>query len=149
MLATYMVSLGLDISVLKARRMVINNLNNGNAYNKFLELIKAQGGDITKLPIGKNKVDIISQTSGYINSIDALKVGKLAMSAGAGRMSLEDDIDYSAGVIINKSINERVKKGEVIASVITNKNIDINDRMFKISKTKGRKQKLIYKIIGE
>ena len=58
MLATYMVALGLDISVLKARTMVINNLNNGKAYNKFLKLVKNQNGDISKLPKGTNKIDI-------------------------------------------------------------------------------------------
>ena len=79
-------------------------LKSGKAYNKFLELILTQKGDINKLPKGENKIDIISTRSGYINRIDALAIGKLAMSAGAGRMSLEDDIDYSAGVIIHKKI---------------------------------------------
>lgn len=149
MLATYMVSLGLDISVLKARNMVIDSLKSGKAYNKFLELVLTQKGDINKLPKGENKIDIISTRNGYINRIDALAIGKLAMNAGAGRMSLEDDIDYSAGVIIHKKINDKVKKGDILASVITNKNIVVDDKMFKITKTKSMKQKLIYEILGE
>ena len=149
MLATYMVSLGLDISVLKARNMVIDSLKSGKAYNKFLELVLTQKGDINKLPKGENKIDIISTRNGYINRIDALVIGKLAMNAGAGRMSLEDDIDYSAGVIIHKKINDKVKKGDILASVITNKNIVVDDKMFKITKTKSMKQKLIYEILGE
>ena len=66
------------------------------------------------------------------------------MNAGAGRMSLEDDIDYSAGVIIHKKINDKVKKGDILASVITNKNIVVDDKMFKITKTKsiGSKKRL-------
>ena len=148
-LATYMVSLGLDISVLKARNMVIDSLKSGKAYNKFLELILSQGGDINKLPKGEKKIDIIASKSGYIKRIDALSIGKLAMNAGAGRMSLEDDIDYSAGVIIHKKINDRVKKGDILASVITNKNIELNDKMFQIVKTKSMKQKIIYEILGE
>ena len=149
MLATYMVSLGLNISVLKARNMVIDSLRSGKAYNKFLELVLTQKGDINKLPKSENKTDIISTRSGYINKIDALAIGKLAMNAGAGRMSLEDDIDYSAGVIIHRKINDKVKKGDILASVITNKNIEVNDKMFKITKTKSMKQKLIYEILGE
>ena len=149
MLATYMVSLGLDISVLKARNMVIDSLKSGKAYNKFLELILTQKGDINKLPKGEKKIDILASKSGYVNRIDALAIGKLAMNAGAGRMSLEDDIDYSAGVIIHKKINDKVKKGDVLASVITNKRFEVDDKMFKITKTKAMKQKLIYEIMGE
>lgn len=149
MLATYMVALGLNINVLKARKMVINNLESGIAYNKFLELIERQNGDITKLPKGKNKINIISSRNGYINKINALEIGKLAGLSGAGRMNLDDKIDYTAGIVITKNINDYVKKGDILGYVFTNKKIEVDNKMFTIKRTKTKRNKLIYEILGE
>ena len=63
-LSSYMVSLGLNISYDEAKTKVINNLDNGNAYNKFLELVNFQHGLIDELPQAKHKYEIKSMTEG-------------------------------------------------------------------------------------
>ena len=102
-----MVSLGLEISYDEAKDRVLDNLENKKAYDKFLELVNAQSGDIYSLPKSSNQYEIKSMTEGYLVNIDAYKLGLLSMSLGAGRISKEDDIDYSAGVVIHKNINRR------------------------------------------
>ena len=49
-LSSHMVSLGLNISYEKAKEQVLNNLENGNAYEQFKKLITAQHGNLDKLP---------------------------------------------------------------------------------------------------
>ena len=147
-LSTNMVSLGLNISYEEAKEKVLNNLDNGEAYNKFLELVKYQHGNIDSLPKSNNKYEIKSLTSGYLVDIDAYKLGLLSMSLGAGRENKEDTIDYSAGIIVNKNINDYIEEGDVIMTLYTNKEItSIDNTIFKISDKQTNNDKLIYEII--
>lgn len=147
-LSSHMVSLGLGIPYKEAKEKVLINLENGNAYNKFLELIKTQNGRIEELPKASNKYEIKSMTEGYITNIDAYKLGILSMSLGAGRKNKEDKLDYSAGIVVHKETSDYITKGEVIMTLYTNKKITtIDNSIFKISKEKNNKQKLIIDII--
>jgi len=147
-LSSYMVSLGLDISYNDAKNMVITNLENGSAYNKFIEFINYQNGDINSLSNALLKCEIKAKTSGYLTNLDAFKLGKIACSAGAGRMNKDDKIDYSAGIVVNKNINDYVNVGDTIFTIYSNKkldNIDIN--CFEITNDRKEELKLIYEII--
>ena len=147
-LSSYMVSLGLNIPYEEAKEKVLTNLENGAAYNKFLELIKYQHGNIEALPKENNKYEVKSMTTGFLVDIDADKLGLLSMSIGAGRQNKEDKIDYAAGIIIHKSINDYVNIGDVIITLYTNKDVTkVDNTMFKISDNKRSNTKLIYEII--
>lgn len=147
-LSSHMVSLGLNIPYEEAKEKVLNNLDNGKAYNKFIELIKYQHGDIDNLPKAVGKYEIKSMTKGYLIDIDAYKLGMLSMSLGAGRKNKEDTIDYTAGIIVNKNIDDYINEGDIIMTLYTNKQItDIDNTIFKISNKKIDNNKLIYEII--
>lgn len=149
-LASYMVKLGLNLSYDDAKKKVLENLTNGNAYNKFLEFINYQHGDITNLPTCKNKYEIKALNSGYISNIDALALGKLSMNLGAGRENLDDIIDYGAGIILNKTISDKVEIGDTLMTLYTNKKLDenmLNTDAITITKDKVTKKELIYKIL--
>lgn len=148
-LASYMVKLGLNISYEEAHSKVIEVIKDKRAYNKLLEFIKYQGGDINGLPKSKYMYEIKSVSSGYLYDIHSLEVAKLSSSLGAGRKNKEDKIDYSAGIIINKNINDIVEVGDTIMTLYTNKevpSIDIN-KLFVISNNKNENNKLIYEVI--
>jgi pyrimidine-nucleoside phosphorylase len=93
-------------------------LDSGAAYNKFLTLVQEQGGDISlvenpeKYPKSRFHHFILSQKNGFITSIDALKVGLLAMEIGAGRKKISDPIDYTAGIILRKKNGDQVNIGD-------------------------------------
>ena len=147
-LSSHMVSLGLNITYEEAKERVLNNLDNGEAYNKFVELVTKQHGDINNLPKATGKYEIKSMTKGYLVDIDAYKLGILSMNLGAGRKNKEDKIDYSAGIIVNKNINDYINEGDVIMTLYTNKEItEIDNTIFKISDKKVEDNKLIYEII--
>lgn len=133
-LATNMVSMGLEIGISSARKKVEEVINNGEAYNKFLELVKNQGGDINRIKISTNKKYLKANKSGVLKEINALEVGKLSLELGSGKLSITDKIDYSVGVRLNKLVGDTIKKGDILATIYYNKkNIDADiNKIFKI-----------------
>ena len=119
-LASEMVSLGKEISVESAKKEVVDNLENGKALNKFLELVKYQHGNIDNLSIDAKIYNIKANKSGVLKNINALSIAKLSESLGAGRKNKDDKIDYNAGVVLRKNIGDEIKEGDVLASLYTN-----------------------------
>ena len=116
-LATLMTSYGLNISEEDAKEKVKENLYNGKAYEKFKEWVKAQGGDETKIEVSNKKIEIKSKEEGYIKNIDALEIGKLARSLGAGRLTKEDIIDHKVGIVLNKKVGDTIEIDETLLTV--------------------------------
>lgn len=148
-LSSHMVSLGLNIGYVDAKTKVLDALSTKNAYNKLLEFVKCQGGDITKLPKSNIIHEIKSDKEGYLTSLSSLELARLSMHLGAGRQTKEDNIDYSAGIIINKKINEKINIGDTILTLYTNKDLpEINkEDLFKVENIPSNKYNLIYEII--
>ena len=107
--------------------LVRDAIASGKAYQKFLEFVQAQGGDLSKLTVSSKVATIKSPKSGVISSVSAIEVGKLSMNLGAGRKNKEDTIDYGVGVRLCKQVGDAVKKGEVLAKVYYNKKINLQD----------------------
>ena len=111
----------------EARKKLHEVIENGEAFNKLLAMVKAQGGDVEyilhpeKFEISKNIIEIRSEQEGYIKEIDALGIGVAAMKLGAGRETLEDTIDMSAGIVLAKKVGGYVKKGDLLCTCYTNK----------------------------
>ena len=126
-LATDMVSMGKEISKRDAKLMVLESLNKGRAYEKFLELVKAQGGDIEGIKVSSKRQYIKADKSGVIKKIDALEVGKLSLELGAGRKTKEDKVDHSVGVKLHKLVGETVEKGDVLATLYVKERVNLKD----------------------
>ena len=148
-LSSYMVSLGLNIGYVDAKTKVLDALSTKNAYNKLLEFVKYQDGDITKLPKSNIIHEIKSDKDGYLTSLSSLELAKLSMLLGAGRKTKEDKIDYSAGIIVNKKINDKINVGDTILTLYTNKELpEINkEELFKVESIPCKNYNLIYEII--
>ena len=103
------------------------NIQNGKAFEKFVEFISRQGGDKEylyhpeKFEVASNIIELYSKKAGYVNRIDALTIGESSMKLGGGRETLDDIIDMSAGIVLNKKNGDKVEKGELIATLYTNK----------------------------
>ena len=123
-LSVDMISMGKGVSKQDAKLMVLESLNKGRAYQKFLELVREQGGDLTKMEVSSKKQKIKAEKSGVIKKIDALEVGMLSVKLGAGRIDKEDKIDHGVGVRLHKLVGETVEKGEVIATLYVNEKVD-------------------------
>ena len=125
-ISSYMVSLGKNISLDDASHEVIEKLNNKDALNKFYEFIKYQNGDINSLEYGKYKIEIKSEKDGYLTDIDTLNLAEFVNSLGAGRKNKDDEINHKVGFILNKKINDKVQKDDILGYVISDNNIDVS-----------------------
>lgn len=141
------------------KKILMENILNGKAFIKFLELVGKQGGDIeylkniSKFEKAKYIEKIYSLEEGYISNINAKEIGKLVCNLGAGRVRKEDKIDNTVGVKIKKKVGDYVKKGEEIAEIFINKeNLVMQTKknildIFKYSKEKVDKPKVIISVI--
>jgi len=123
------VSLELGAWMLVAGQVVTNveagkeklraSLTNGAAWNKFLSFLMEQGGDAQTvadrhLMVAAWNLPILAQESGYVQAFDAHKIGILAMTLGAGRVTKESPIDLGTGVMLVKKAGEWAEAGEPI-----------------------------------
>jgi pyrimidine-nucleoside phosphorylase len=98
-------------------------LENGVAWRKFLEIVKAQEGDVSfverpeKHSAPKHRREVKAEADGYVTSINAREIGRLCMLLGAGRRTVEDQVDYTAGMFIHKKIGDRVHHGEPLVTL--------------------------------
>ena len=105
---------------------ILENISNGKAYNKFLELVENQGGDITyientdKFEKAKYITPIIAKTSGKVAKLDAYTIGKLSVYLGAGRMKKEDDIQKEVGFVFCKKVGDDVNEGDILGYIHSN-----------------------------
>lgn len=148
-LASYMVSIGKEISVEDALDMVTEKLNNKEALNKFKELVKSQDGDIDSILLSKESIDLISKEDGYITDINSIVLAEFINKLGAGRQKKDDIINYGVGVKLNKQINEKVSVGDKLLTIICDEKININElySAFKISNEKIDNPKIIFDVI--
>ena len=124
-------------SLNEGRKMLEKVVQDGSAFNKLVEMVKAQGGNVEyilhpeKFELAKKIMPILSKEDGYVKEINALEIGLSSMRLGGGRETLEDKIDMSAGIMLVKKVGDLVKKGEPLCYLHTNKGIDIINQVTK------------------
>lgn len=141
------------------RKMLVDVIDSGKALEKFKELVKYQGGDVSYvenpelLPKAKYIVEVKSASAGYVKAINAEEVGKCALALGAGRETKESQIDLAAGIVLNMKVDDKVEVGETLAYVHGNdlsKVEEVKDRLldiFVIGDKNKEPKKLIYEEI--
>lgn len=127
-LASHMVFLaGIGEDIQQSRDLVEEQISNGQALEKFKEMVERQGGDVSyiehpeKFDLACRRIQVEAAKDGKISEINALEIGRLAEILGAGRETLEDEIDLTAGLVLNKKVGDSVQEGELIATLHTNK----------------------------
>ncbi len=109
------------------KNMIQNAIDDGSGFEKMKQLFAAQGGDVSylenpeKFPVSKYIIPIYSEKDGYVSLINSLKIGISSMQLGGGRETMDDVIDMSAGIILQKKFGDRVNKGDILAYAHTNK----------------------------
>ncbi len=105
----------------EARARLERALDSGKAAETFRRMVEFQSGDpkvveeIKRLPQPKQKIPALAPRSGYIRSIQTEKMGFLSIDIGCGRRKREDTIDLAAGFLVEKTVGDRVEKGEPLA----------------------------------
>jgi pyrimidine-nucleoside phosphorylase len=109
-----------------ARTELVAALDGGQAWEKFRQLVEAQGGDLAvidqpeRLPAASLTETMPAPRAGYLRRVDAREIGLSAVDLGAGRATKADEIDHAVGLVIYHKVGERVKKGEPLFTVHAN-----------------------------
>ena len=120
-----------DISVLYATEMILkvnknlkrneveeivsSVLDRGEAFNHFLQIVRAQGGDSRVVEQAKlfnpyNSINFVADRDGYVGKINSLLLGELI------RRLCVDSHDCNIGAVLRVKIGDKVKKGDIIVS---------------------------------
>ena len=135
-------------------------ISSGKAFDKFLEIVELQNGNINYIkntdsyPRSKFNEKIYATKNGYLESINNFEIGMASLELGAGRMKIDDKIDPKAGIIFYPKIGTKIKKGELIAEIFTDKEENIEDAKtrllssLKLSNNNSPRIKLIKKVLS-
>ena len=112
---------GLCESLEAAEALAQETLDSGKAMETFLAMCQAQGGDLTKpLPTAELQVPILAERDGVIQSVDAERIGKAALTLGAGRVAVTETPDLAAGIDELLQQGETVTKGQPLCVLHAN-----------------------------
>ena len=142
----------------EAKQKIDESIKSGLALKTFQKIISYQGAnpdiinDYSMFKKANNSYEIKAESDGYIEELDALKIARACKLLGAGRDKKTDKIDYSAGCILNKKIQDKIIAGETVATLFYNNIEDekLNEAIksakqaIKISSTKPALKELIY-----
>lgn len=126
-LASTLYSVSKNINIDRAKDEVIRVLDNGLAYEKFMEFIHAQGGDIDKIELAPEMIPIKSEKSGVLKDISAEIIGELSCSLGGGRRKKGEFINYGVGIVINKHIGNKIEIGDILCYLYQSDRKDYKD----------------------
>jgi pyrimidine-nucleoside phosphorylase len=107
-----------EAGIRKAKSM----LESGLAFEKWVELVETQGGDIAVLDNPDSRegsqsiAEIPAPASGYVAEIDSLELGLASVRLGAGRTKKDDEVDPIAGFVLNKKVGSPVEFGESLVT---------------------------------
>ncbi len=158
-LATELVSLIFDFDTATSKEKVLDAINSGKAYQKMTEWIKAQGGDIKYIEdtslfkSAKFNLEVKAEKCGFIIETDTEAIGHASTVLGAGRITKEDSIDFSAGIKILKKRGDKVSIGDTVFILYTNNEKSLSDAKkrclsaIKIGDKKPTETPLVYKIV--
>lgn len=132
-IATNMVSMGKNISMIDARYEVMEAIESRKALEKFNQFVKRQGGNIDQMKISKNTLEIKADKSGIVEEINALEAAKIAKELGCGRTSVGDAIDHTVGIFLNKLVGDKVLESETLFTIYYNEKKDFDySKIYKI-----------------
>ena len=117
---------------------MLKNIENGAAFNKFEEMVKNQGGDIsyledtTKFKKSKYTIAVVAEEDGIVKEINAEEIGKLACYLGAGRVNKDDKIEPDVGIVLNKKVGDEVMVNDFLAYICGNDENKVHESEKKI-----------------
>ncbi len=118
---------GKAVSVEEGIEISKNQIINGEAFQKFKDIVIEQGGEIgiidnpDSYTVSQYEVEWKATSTGYLSRLDAYELALASLELGAGRKSITDTIDYTAGIVLNKKVGDFIKAGETIFTAYTNK----------------------------
>ncbi|MFH1727812.1 MAG: thymidine phosphorylase [Pseudomonadota bacterium] len=125
----------------EADKVLKEAITSGRALEKFGELIEAHGGnpkvieDTNLLPDTENRYELKAQRSGYISEIKTNDIGFAGIYLGAGRKTLDTQIDHAVGFKINKKLGDKISAGDTILTIHYNNDSGLGAAINKLNES--------------
>lgn len=160
-LASNMLYLAEKGTLEECRKMAEESISSGRALKKLVAMVEAQGGDSSvikdtdKFAKAAYRYEVKSENYGYITHINTEQCGIASVALGAGRKTKDSKIDYGAGIVLNKKYGDKVKKGEVLATLYAEDSSyfaagsDIIKKAYTIENIKPKEEPLVYARVGK
>jgi pyrimidine-nucleoside phosphorylase len=129
--AQMMVLGGKSSDASSAKLVLLELIKNGKAFDKFVELVRIQGGDIQyvsqpeKFKKSAFEYEVKSGFDGFVTHLNAMEIGLASVKLGAGRETKASVIDHSAGIQLIKKVGDKISQGEILAVLYSN-----NEKLF-------------------
>jgi pyrimidine-nucleoside phosphorylase len=110
-------------NVSEGRKLATRKLQDGSAWKKFLDMIRAQGGDTTTLEEpwrylkAEKVIEVQAPRKGYVSEMQSEGLGRLLIALGGGRNSVGEPIDHSVGFLFHKKLGSLVRSGDTLVTV--------------------------------
>ncbi len=117
---------GKAASLAEAKKLAEETIKNLTAWEKFRELVQAQGGEVDvidhpeRLPQAKIVESLPAPQSGYLAMLNAKVIGETAVMLGAGRTKKGDAIDLAVGIQVHHKVGDYVEKGQPLFTIHAN-----------------------------
>jgi pyrimidine-nucleoside phosphorylase len=107
----------------EGRKLALELLQSGKAFDKFRELVSEQGGDLRSindlnlLPRAAHCEDILAPATGFVSAIECERIGMAGVILGGGRLTKEDAVDPAVGIVLHKKVGDPVSVGDPLCAV--------------------------------
>lgn len=115
--AEALVLAGVEPSTSEARQHLEQALDSGRAYEKFCEMVQAQGGDLEAPRPLAPVSELLADREGYLTAIDGEALGWAVVSLGGGRRKVTETIDHSVGLEMCVRLGDWVERGQPLLRV--------------------------------
>jgi pyrimidine-nucleoside phosphorylase len=148
-------------SVEEGKRLGIELIRSGKAFDRFRRMVGLQGGDLkvvddpSRLPKAQGKLEVASPKTGYVTSIRCEAIGKASVILGGGRESEGDAVDPAVGIVLHKKVAQPVKAGEPLCTIHYNSQARLDralpllEQSFQVADAPPEPRRIIRQIIPE
>ncbi|MFP6738257.1 MAG: thymidine phosphorylase [Planctomycetota bacterium] len=117
--ALMLTSVGHSEDGVVARTKLEEELTSGRPLEKFMEMVRAQGGDAgSELELAPSS-EVRASRAGYVSAIDGEALGYALIALGGGRRSLEDVVDPSVGLQMRVRLGDEVEEGQPLLDLLS------------------------------
>ena len=117
--AVMLTSAGRAEDTVAARALLEKELASGRPLEKFHEMVRAQGGDLSAELELAPASEVRAARAGYVSAIDGEALGYALIALGGGRRLIEDTVDPSVGLQMRVRLGDEVEEGQPLVELLS------------------------------
>ena len=117
--AVMLTSAGCAEDMVAARALLEKELVSGRPLEKFHEMVRAQGGDLSAELELAPASEVRAARAGYISAIDGEALGYALIALGGGRRLIEDTVTPSVGLQMRVRLGDEIEEGQPLLDLLS------------------------------